>query len=98
MAGTVRAGGPPRRLVTLVLDGGDVPEYGATVTKDGEPGGTLPSPCERPTLGQVIGMAVLDAGHAAIGERVEVALGDGVVGAAVAALPIYDPGKTRPRV
>ncbi len=72
------AGSPPRRLVTLVLDGGDVPEYGAAVTKDGEPVGTLTSPCESPTLGQVIGMAVLDAGHAAIGERVDVALGDGV--------------------
>ncbi len=93
----VEAGSPPRRLVTLVLDGGDVPEYGAAVTKDGEPVGTLTSPCESPTLGQVIGMAVLDAGHAAIGERVEVALGDGTAEATVATLPIYDPGKVRPR-
>ena len=91
------AADPPRRLVTLVLDGGDAPEYGAAVTKDGAPVGTLTSPCESPTLGQVIGMAVLDTGRATIGERVEVALGDGVVGAAVAALPIYDPGKARPR-
>ena len=55
------AGDPPRRLVTLVLEGGDVPEYGAAVTKDGAPVGTLTSPCESPTLGKVIGMAVLDS-------------------------------------
>ena len=54
------AANPPRRLVTLVLDGGEVPEYGAAVTKDGEPAGTLTSPCESPTLGSVIGMAVLE--------------------------------------
>ena len=49
---------PPNRFVTLVVDG-DVPEYGAAVTKDGEQVGTLTSPCESPTLGKVIGLAVL---------------------------------------
>ena len=42
-------------------------------------------------------MAVLDAGHATIGERVDVALADGLAGAAIGSLPIYDPGKSRPR-
>ena len=88
---------PPRRLVTLVLDGPDVPEYGAAVTKDGEPAGTLTSPCESPTLGQVIGLTVLESRFATIGERVTVALGDGTVAATVAALPVYDPEKKRPR-
>jgi aminomethyltransferase len=91
------AADPPRRLVTLVLDGDDVPEYGAAVTKDGEPAGTLTSPCESPTLGQVIGMAVLETPLAAVGTRVEVALGDGTVAATVAPLPLYDTEKTRPR-
>ena len=88
---------PPNRLVTLVLDGDDVPEYGAAVTKDGAPVGTLTSPCESPTLGKVIGMAVLETGCAAVGERVEVAVGDGTAAATVASLPIYDPEKARPR-
>ena len=91
------AAGPPRRLVTLVLDGDDVPEYGAAVTKGGAPVGTLTSPCESPTLGKVIGLAVLDSGCAAVGERVEVALGDGTAQATVATLPVYDPDKARPR-
>jgi len=80
-----------------VLDGDEVPEYGAAVTKDGSPVGTLTSPCESPTLAKVIGMAVLDSGCSAVGERVEVAVGDGTAAATVATLPVYDPGKARPR-
>ena len=88
---------PPRRLVTLSVEGSDVPEYGAAVTKDGKPAGTLTSPCESPTLGKVIGMAVLEARLAGKGETVDVALGDGTVAATVDDFPIYDPQKTRPR-
>ena len=54
------AASPPNRFVTLVVDGA-VPGYGAAVTKDGEPVGTLTSPCESPTLGKVIGLTVLRA-------------------------------------
>jgi aminomethyltransferase len=92
------AAAPPRRLVTLEVDGDDVPEYGAAVTSEGAPAGTLTSPCASPTLERVIGMAVVEAAHAAPGTRVEVALGDGAVGATVAPLPLYDTEKTRPRV
>jgi aminomethyltransferase len=88
---------PPRRLVTLEMEGGEVPEYGAAVTKGGEPAGTLTSPCESPTLGRVIGMAALETRFAAKGETVEVALGDGTAQATVADFPIYDPEKRRPR-
>jgi aminomethyltransferase len=85
LAETAKA--PPRRLVTLAVEGSDVPEYGAAVTKDGEPAGTLTSPSESPTLGRVIGMAVLDSRFAAKGEAVEVALGDGSVAATVDDFP-----------
>ena len=88
---------PRLRLVNVVVEGSEVPEYGAAVTKDGEPAGTLTSPCESPTLGKVIGLAVLETRHARKGERVEVALGDGTVEATVADFPIYDPDKKRPR-
>jgi aminomethyltransferase len=88
---------PPWRMVTLALDGDEVPEYGAAVTKDGEPAGTLTSPCESPTLGKVIGLAVLETHFAAPGERVDVALGDGTAAATVVSFPIYDPEKRRPR-
>jgi aminomethyltransferase len=89
---------PPRRMVTLEVQGDEVPEYGATVTKDGAPAGTLTSPCESPTLGGVIGLAVLETPHAKKGEQLQVALADGgVANATVADFPIYDPEKRRPR-
>jgi aminomethyltransferase len=85
---------PPKRMVTLSLDGTDVPEYGAAVTSGGEPAGTLTSPCESPTLGTVIGLAVLETRFAEPGTRVEV---DGGGAATVGPLPIYDTEKRRPR-
>jgi aminomethyltransferase len=88
---------PPRGMVTLVVEGGEVPEYGAAVTKDGKPAGTLTSPCESPTLGKTIGLAVLESQLATKGETVEVAVGDGTATATVADFPIYDPDKKRPR-
>jgi aminomethyltransferase len=88
---------PPRRLVTLGVDGDVVPEYGAAVTVAGEPAGTLTSPCLSPTLGRIIGMAVLDAGFAGLGTNVQVALPDGTATATVEPRPVYDPHKTRPR-
>ncbi len=88
---------PPRRMVTLAVDGDEVPEYGAAVSKDGEPAGTLTSPCESPTVGTVIGLAVLETRFAEPGTRLDVAVGDGSAAATVEALPIYDPDKRRPR-
>jgi len=88
---------PPRRLVTLAVDGETPPEYGAAVTSGGEPAGTLTSPCESPTLGGVIGLAMLETRFASPGGRVDVALGNGTVPATVDSLPVYDPEKRRPR-
>jgi aminomethyltransferase len=91
------ANDPPRRFVTLALHGGEVPEYGAAVTKDGETAGTLTSPCDSPTLGKAIGLATLETRFARPGGSVEVAVGDGTTTATVEPLPIYDPDKRRPR-
>jgi len=85
---------PPRRMVTLSLEGDAVPEYRAAVTSAGEPAGTLTSPCESPTLAQVIGLAVLESRFAAQGTSLDV---DGAGAATVESLPIYDPEKRRPR-
>lgn len=87
---------PPNRLVNVVVEG-DVPEYGAAITKNGEPVGTLTSPCESPTLGKVMGMAVIQTPHAGKGGQLEVAVGESTAPATVADFPIYDPGKKRPR-
>jgi len=88
---------PPNRLVTLAVEGDEPPEYGAAVTSDEVVVGTLTSPCESPTLGRVVGLAVLGSRLAVPGTRVEVALGEGTVPATVESLPVYDPEKRRPR-
>jgi aminomethyltransferase len=93
----IAAQGTPRLLSTLRIDGEEVPEYGAAVTVDGADVGIVRSPCASPTFGEVIAMAAVDREHADAGARVEVALGDGTVGATVAPLPLYDTEKKRPR-
>ena len=88
----------PRRMVTLAVEGTEVPEYGAAaVTNEGERAGTLTSPCLSPTLGGVIGLAVLETRFAEPGTRLEVAVGGGTTASTVEPLPIYDPEKRRPR-
>jgi glycine cleavage system T protein (aminomethyltransferase) len=94
----IAAKGTARLLTTLRIDGEDVPEYGAAVTLDGREVGIVRSPCQSPTFdSQVIAMAAIDRELDAPGQRLDVALGDGTIGATVAAFPLYDTEKTRPR-
>jgi aminomethyltransferase len=90
------AANPPNRLKTLRISGEQVPEYGAAVTRGGEPVGTCTSPCESPRFG-VIGLAVLRSDVAAEGTELEVAVGDGTAPATVDVQSVYDPEKRRPR-
>jgi aminomethyltransferase len=94
----IAAEGTPRRLTTLRIEGDQVPEYGAAVTVDGRDVGIVRSPCQSPTFDlEVIGMAAIDRDLVHDGQRVNVALGDGSVGASVAPFPLYDTDKRRPR-
>ncbi len=90
------AADPPNRFKTLRVDGDALPEYGAVVTREGEEVGVLTSPALSPKLGN-IGLAILRSDVAVDGGAVEVALGDGTVGATVDVLAVYDPQKRRPR-
>ncbi len=90
------AGDPPHRFVTLRYESDELPEYGATVTKDGEEVGVLTSPTDSPRFGK-IGLAMVDTAQAALGNRLEVAVGDETVVATVDVLPVYDTDKRRPR-
>ena len=87
---------PPNRFVTLRYEAGELPEYGAVVTKDGEEVGVLTSPTDSPRFGK-IGMAIVRSDLASQGALLDVALGEGTVSATVDALPLYDTQKTRPR-
>ena len=90
--------GTARLLTTLRIDGDEVPEYGAAVTRDGADVGIVRSPCQSPTFDmQVIAMASIDRGLANDGEQVQVAVGDATATATVAPFPLYDTDKRRPR-
>jgi len=91
-----RAADPPKRLMTLEVGSDEAPEYGATVTKDGETVGTLTSPTVSPRLG-VIGLAVLRSDEAIEENTVEVGVADGSAPATVKPLSLYDPDKSKPR-
>ncbi len=90
--------GTPRLLTTLRIEGDEVPEYGAPVTRDGNDVGIVRSPCQSPTFDmQVIAMAAIDRELVQDGQHVEVAVGDGTTSATVAPFPLYDTDKRRPR-
>jgi aminomethyltransferase len=93
----IAAEGTPRLLTTLRLEGDETPEYGATVTQDGREVGIVRSPAKSPTFGEQIAMAAIDRDLSGEGTRLEVALGDGTVGATAAPFPLYDTEKSRPR-
>ena len=90
------AAAPPNRFKTLRLEGQELPEYGAAVSKEGEPIGVLTSPATSPAYGP-IGLAILRSDVAADGTKLDVALGEGTIGATVDVLAVHDPEKRRPK-
>ena len=66
--------GTARLLTTLRIEGDEVPEYGAAVTRDGTEVGIVRSPCQSPTFDmEVIAMASIDRSLVNDGEQVQVA-------------------------
>jgi aminomethyltransferase len=89
--------GTERLLTTLRIDSDDTPDYGAAVTKDGREVGIVRSPAKSPTFDEQIAMAVIERELNSQGTELAVALGDGTVRATVAAFPLYDTEKSKPR-
>jgi glycine cleavage system aminomethyltransferase T len=83
-------------VLAFRLEGDVLPEYGATVTRDGEEIGVLTSPATSPILGP-IGLAILRTDAAGDGTHVEVAAESGAIAGTVDVLALYDPDKRRPR-
>ena len=91
-----RGAAPPKRFKTLKIDGDVMPDYSASVTKDGREVGIVTSPALSPRLG-TIGLAILDADAADAGSKVEVAVQGGTSPATVEVLSLLDPKRERPR-
>jgi aminomethyltransferase len=84
-----RTTGVPRRLVGLELDGRRIGRADAAVWNDGAAIGRVTSGTWSPFLERSIAMAMLEAGHAAVGARVEVEVRGTRELAQVRALPFY---------
>jgi len=92
------AAAPPRRLTTLLVSGDQPPDYGTPVWHDGAEAGQVRSACWSPSFERAIAMAVVDTGLIEPGRRLTAeAASGGTVAAEVAAYPLYDTGKLRPR-
>lgn len=83
---------PPRRLKTLRLEAGELPEAGSDVTRGGRVVGTLTSPTNSPRFGP-IALAIMESAAADNDTVVNV----GGSTATVADLSIFDPTKVKPR-
>jgi aminomethyltransferase len=90
------AADPPNRFKTVRLEGDVLPEYGATLRKDGDEIGVLTSPAESPRYGN-IGLAIVRSDAAVEGEKVEVDAEGGPIPGTIDVLAIHDPEKRRPR-
>jgi aminomethyltransferase len=91
---------PQRKLVGLVINGGEPVGHGDCVHIGRAQIGVVTSAVRSPVLGQSIALARLDAHHAELGKRVEIGKLDGQqkrLAATVVKFPHYDPEKIRVR-
>jgi aminomethyltransferase len=91
---TADAGGPPRRLVGLQLEGKRAVRQGMTILSGGKPVGIVTSGCVSPTLGYPIAMGFVDRDITAEGAPVTVDTArDAVIEGKVRRIPFYSPTK-----
>jgi len=86
----MKAGAPPRRTVgfRLVERAGSA-RHGYPVQRDGEPVGVVTSGAHSPTLGVEIGLALVEAAAAGVGQPLEVVIRGRPVRAEQVKLPFY---------
>ena len=93
----IKAAGVSRKQVGLVIEGAPLGGPNTTfwpIHRDGAVIGKVTSAIHSPRLKQNIALAMVAVDHAAIGTRVRVATGQGMLDATVADRPFHDPNKT----
>lgn len=83
------AGGPPRKLVGMVLEGKRSARQGMPILAGEKPVGVVTSGCPSPTLGVCIAMGFVDKELAAEGAALQIDNGKERLGAKVVKLPFY---------
>jgi aminomethyltransferase len=84
-----RAQGPPRRLVGFEVEGRGIARDGHRILAGGVDIGKVTSGTFSPTFERALGMAMVDAAHAAPGSAVEIDVRGRRVAARLAPLPFY---------
>jgi aminomethyltransferase len=92
----LKAQGPARRLVGLLVEAGGVPRPGLPILDGGQPVGALTSGTFSPTLGRSIALGYVPSALSEVGQRLEVSLRGKSLGAEVVATP-FVPHRSRPR-
>lgn len=93
----IKADGPARRQVGLVIDGAPLKGPNTIfwpVTRDGQVVGKVTSAIHSPRLDRNIALAMLSAGSAQMGAQVQVRTPDGTRSATIVERPFHDPKKT----
>ncbi|MGH9042937.1 MAG: aminomethyltransferase family protein [Acidimicrobiia bacterium] len=89
---------PPRRLVTVVVEGNAViPPAGTAITQEGGTIGTVTSSCWSPTFGAALALAVVERAAAEEGSNVGVQLLSETLPGTLRTAPLQDPDRTRTR-
>lgn len=91
----IEAAAPRKCLATIVFDGDQLPQGGATVWCGGSDVGRLTSPCRSPVLGANLGLAVIGRDIAQDGRYVSVGSGNEAAQGIVVPTPAYDTDKHR---
>jgi aminomethyltransferase len=80
---------PQRRVAGFILNGRGIPRAGYPVMHEGRQIGTVTTGSYAPTLNKNIGLALIEAGYAGIGQQFDVDIRDRNVPAEVVAKPFY---------
>ena len=94
------AASPPRRLITVLVDGGGsdaVPPPGTPIRKEGRTVGTVTSSCSSPTFGTALALGVVERSMAEEGSPVRLPVPAGELSATMRMAPVHDPKRTRAR-
>jgi len=90
---TQAEGGPARKLAGFFIEGKRSARQGMEIKQGGKTVGVVTSGCPSPTLGKCIAMGFLDKDLHAVGTKVEIDTGKGVLEAAVTTMPFYKAAK-----
>jgi aminomethyltransferase len=92
------AASPPRRLITIVVEGNTaIPPTGTPITKEGRTVGVVTSSCWSPTFGAVLALGVVERAAAEEGSNVQIRASAENLSGTMRTAPMHDPKRTRTR-